>query len=453
MSAPRRKRKNVWPFDPGQPMGSREYVYDLKQRRKEEADQTRAEARAKLRREAEARREGARLVREYRAQEAEDKRILARERRIAAAEERQLAREVQRQADRERRLLGAKGKAKVRKEKLLDQEAAKGIFGGLLNPSSRRDYEQKIQDLESDVWFASHLREQPPRWAKDDPKEWAKTLREADKDADRARLQIPILQAKRDAIIDAAKAKWEAKGSPMPKQGKRKLQWRVVDSKGNVPAGRKNVVPALALTSLPQLQSEAEQIRKLAGLSTSKRKKRNPESSEASAAREMTESFHGRRENEVFVIDEKVFRHSDLGELGELISLKIKAPGRKVTLDHFDGTILCASGIRHEKRQHKWTASLYLRGGDQRVNVAAFGIETPMHDFEDLGEITEIRYYTTKEHLGSEGGEATYYHETAEEDKARNIRPRHSRLIASTRDDRLLIVGGAYSVKPEGIAN
>lgn len=170
----------------------------------------------------------------------------------------------------------------------------------------------------------------------------------------------------------------------------------------------------------------------------------NPAS--ADKARAMTEAFHGRPETEVFDVEEKVHYHRHVAELGELTKLKIKAATGVVTLTDFDGTLLCSNGEGSQ---------LYLVGGDQRVDLSAFGVDTAkVHDFEDLGAIKEIRYYTTKEHLGSEGGEATYYHQLNEEDKVNMvIHPRLARLVASTRDHRLSIVGGAYTVEPEGIAN
>jgi hypothetical protein len=159
----------------------------------------------------------------------------------------------------------------------------------------------------------------------------------------------------------------------------------------------------------------------------------------------MSERFHGRPVTEVLEVKERVHVHEHLAELGELQRLKVKAlDGGIVTLTGFNGALLCSN---------EDGSQLYIRGGDQSVDPSQFAVEKPYHDTEDLGEVVKIWYFTTKEHLGSEGGTASYHHEFGEEDRERGTRPRRPRLEYSTRDQRLSFTGGAYTVEPEGIRN
>jgi hypothetical protein len=201
-------------------------------------------------------------------------------------------------------------------------------------------------------------------------------------------------------------------------------------------AGRKNLVdPTTAGLLGSELGKLADKLKKRAT------KHGNP----AEAAAEMSERFHGRPVTEVLEIEERVHVHEHLAELGELERLKVKAlDGGIVTLTGFDGALLCSN---------EDGSQLYIRGGDQSIDPSEFAVDKPYHDKEDLGEVVKIWYFTTKEHLGSEGGTASYHHEFGEEDKERGTRPRRPRLEYSTRDQRLSFTGGAYAVEPEGIRN
>jgi hypothetical protein len=173
-------------------------------------------------------------------------------------------------------------------------------------------------------------------------------------------------------------------------------------------------------------------------------KKRNGKKNPLEQATSMYESFHGRPSKEVVEVDETVHYHEALAELGELKQLRVKArDGSVVYLSGFGGSLLCAD---------EQGTQLFIRGGDQSVDLGEFGISDP-HEKEDLGEVKQIRYFTTKDHLGSEGGTATFYHDFGEEDLERGERPRRPRLVYSVRDKLLSLVGGGYTIKPEGIAN
>lgn len=169
---------------------------------------------------------------------------------------------------------------------------------------------------------------------------------------------------------------------------------------------------------------------------------RNP----AAGAEAMSERFHGRPVLETLIVEESVHYHSHLAELGTLEKLVVKAANKDagiVDLENFGGALLCCN---------EDGTQLYVRGGDQSIDLAEFAIHGT-HDFEDLGEVLEIRYYTVKEHLGKQGGEAEFYHHFGEEDKANGDRPRRPRLRYSTRDSMFSFVGGAYTIEAEGISN
>jgi hypothetical protein len=171
------------------------------------------------------------------------------------------------------------------------------------------------------------------------------------------------------------------------------------------------------------------------------KRKRNP----ATASAEAYERFHGQQSSEVASVDDELHIHEHLSAIGDLEKLKVRAPdGGIVTLTDFDGAILC---------QAEDGSQLYIRGGDQSVDLDEFAIEEPYHEVEDLGEVREIRYYTDKKHLGKQGGKATYFHHLGEEDQQAGRKARRPRLLYSVRDQLLSFAGGGYTIPSEGIRN
>jgi hypothetical protein len=171
-----------------------------------------------------------------------------------------------------------------------------------------------------------------------------------------------------------------------------------------------------------------------------RRARRNPEA----AAAAMSEAFHGRPVQEVVDVTESVHVHEHLAELGRLISLEVVSrDGATVKLSGFDGALLCSNEAGDQ---------LFVRGGDQYVDVAEFGFDPEdLHEVETLGHVVRVVYHTTKTHLGAEGGKADYFHDFGEEDKGR--RRRYPDLLYRWLDPSLEFAGGAYSVRPEGITN
>jgi hypothetical protein len=169
-------------------------------------------------------------------------------------------------------------------------------------------------------------------------------------------------------------------------------------------------------------------------------KRRNP----ADGAAEVYEEFHGRPSSEVVTVSEKIHYHKNLAALGELRNLVVLArDGAKVTLSRFKKAILCTN---EQKDQ------LFVRGGDQAVDVREFGIKTP-HEVETLGKVVELAYFTRKDHLGDEGGTALYFHVAGEtnENGKRKMAGWSPDLIYRKRDEALEFSGGSYTIRAEGV--
>ena len=121
------------------------------------------------------------------------------------------------------------------------------------------------------------------------------------------------------------------------------------------------------------------------------------------------------------------------------------------------------------------------KAGDQRVDLKQFEIGPPIHEQETLGRLVCVAYFTTKDHLGDEGGEAEYVHVIEmpldmEEFKEWGLHEmakaaglsnaayfdeleeetegaRGPDVIYDTRNKLMLLSGGSYSLPDEGIAN
>jgi hypothetical protein len=167
---------------------------------------------------------------------------------------------------------------------------------------------------------------------------------------------------------------------------------------------------------------------------------RNP----AEAAAEVYEEFHGRPSEEVVTVTEKIHYHKNLAALGELRTLVVVArDGGRVTLSRFKKAILCTNEAKNQ---------MFIRGGDQSVDPGAFGIRN-VHEVETLGKVVELAYFTRKDHLGDEGGEAIYFHVAGEtnENGKRKMAGWAPDLIYHTIDERLEFSGGSYTIRAEGV--
>lgn len=161
-----------------------------------------------------------------------------------------------------------------------------------------------------------------------------------------------------------------------------------------------------------------------------RRARRNPEAQ----ATESYRDFHGKDPERIITVDTPIRYHGVVAGIGHLKFLEIAGVnGGKVTLRFDRSTYLS----ENEKR-----TQLFITGGDQSVNLKAFGI-SGAHEYELLGEVTEVGYFTEKKHLiEKDGGKATYVH------KFQSPRPV---LIYDTRNKLLSFAGGGYTIPSEGI--
>lgn len=163
-------------------------------------------------------------------------------------------------------------------------------------------------------------------------------------------------------------------------------------------------------------------------------RRRNP----LEQSQKVYEGFHGRPSSETVTITTPIHEHKYLSGIGELIELQIRAQsGAVVRVKDFKGAVLA----QNEKR-----TQLFVEGGDQRVDLKAFGIREPIHEKETLGELDRVDYYTVKDHLGDEGGEAIYRHKL----KKYAFR-RKPTVIYDTVNHLIEFAGGNYSIPDEGI--
>lgn len=171
--------------------------------------------------------------------------------------------------------------------------------------------------------------------------------------------------------------------------------------------------------------------------------------SEYEAAAEMSEEFHGTPAQEEFEIVTEKYEHDTLADCGELVKLEIIPinGGSVINLTKFEGARLAMS-------PKGFPPQLYIEGGDQAVDLGEFEIETP-HEFEVLGHLKYITYYTIKHHLGRDGGEANYRHKFNDGPQKRISTKAKNRptVIYDVNNESLMLAGGEYEILPEGIDN
>lgn len=166
-----------------------------------------------------------------------------------------------------------------------------------------------------------------------------------------------------------------------------------------------------------------------------KARKRNSAEGLVKAAN-MYEKFHGKPAGGVITVQEQVIARKDYSKLGDMEKLEIDGE-HTICFAQNEGTILACDP---KGRQ------LYIIGGSQNIDsqLAKLGVD-PTKDFIDLGECTQIEYFTRK---GFDNFKpVTYYHEFGEETG------QCPRLMYDRLNKRLYLVGGEYEVKPEGVVN
>ena len=159
--------------------------------------------------------------------------------------------------------------------------------------------------------------------------------------------------------------------------------------------------------------------------------------------------FHGRGPKEVVTVKQLEGDPTKVAALGDLTFLVVgdnEAPAYKI-----------AWGGKKEKpflATNPKATQLYIVGGDQDMDemLRRLGVTSASQDLLDLGEVHEVEYYTQKDF--DNFAPIRYYHHFGEEDAKKN--PRHirrPRLIYSRRLKKLMLAGGAYKIKKDGIIN
>ena len=194
-----------------------------------------------------------------------------------------------------------------------------------------------------------------------------------------------------------------------------------------------------------------------------RRKKNRGRRNPLDGALKTYEGFHGRPSEEIVEVTTELHEHSHLAGIGDLVKLVIVTDsGAKVVVQKFEDdrgnpAILC----QNERPKHgEYRPQLFIEGGDQSVKLSDFGIFEPYHEMEVLGRLRNVYYYTRKDHLGADGGTATYNHKFGgmREVKGRGGKIRRKRsplptILYDTRNHLLSFAGGGYTIPDEGIDN
>lgn len=268
--------------------------------------------------------------------------------------------------------------------------------------------------------------------AKKNPRKKAATKKRATKKKKSAKLTG---RAKAEFLKRMAKGrKKAARKNPKRKAPRKsaKHQVRSHVNSGKKKARKKNARPTHRKVSNSALKRGAHKARR-ANKARSGRK--NPDSMRQALRK--YEEFHQRPAGHVLSVDERErYREifADMGKLKELrVYLDRANPDFPIT--HFsDALAVCTPE----------GTNIYFIGGDQRLNLEAFGISSDK-DFVEIGPCTFIMYDTVK---GIHNFERTnYYHHFGEEDGVYPVLG-YDRLNHS-----LFLIGGNYQVRPEGIVN
>lgn len=175
--------------------------------------------------------------------------------------------------------------------------------------------------------------------------------------------------------------------------------------------------------------------------------KRNP----AAATDAAFEEFHGFAPKETIKVRKKRHYHKHLPAAGELRGLSVRPIGHGLPVRHIGGLKGAILAFNENKNQ------LFVEGGDQFLSDAElrnFGIRKP-HEIETLGKVTALDYFTSKTHLGKEGGTAVYAHRLrTTNENGRHVTvviARYPDLIYRVMDQQLEFSGGSYEIRAEGI--
>lgn len=170
-------------------------------------------------------------------------------------------------------------------------------------------------------------------------------------------------------------------------------------------------------------------------------KSRKPRGNPSAAA--LRSTFTGADPDTVSVYDEPHMPAGDYAQLGELLALYAKPrEGGQVQ------QITFPRGARPLLVADETARQLYFVGGDQNLtrSLEAFGIRDRGGSIFELGEARRIDYKQRKEHVPHPEADE-WRHEFGEET---DVRPT---LLYDANRRRLLLEGGEYQIRAEGIVN
>lgn len=165
------------------------------------------------------------------------------------------------------------------------------------------------------------------------------------------------------------------------------------------------------------------------------RRRRNHTDDEIDAAAKLSEKFHGRPASRVRTVETLEYQPDTLADLGSLKELHVETPRGGRLLEFGSGVRLACTP---DGRQ------LYIVGGDQEIDLAA--LELPERANVEIGELVRVVYHTRKGF--HDFAPTDYVHEMGEGRGGRRPTLGYDAL-----NHQLFVLGGTYSVRPEGIVN
>jgi hypothetical protein len=166
-------------------------------------------------------------------------------------------------------------------------------------------------------------------------------------------------------------------------------------------------------------------------------RKKNP------SAAALRESFTGQPAETISSYSEPCMPAGDYAQLGELLALHVKPrAGGQVQV------ITCKRDARPLVLADESGRQIYFAGGDQDLSaaLAVFGAADRGNNRFELGEARRIDYKQRKEHLPDPDTDE-WKHYFGEENGIRPI------AVFDARHRRILLEGGDYRIRPEGIVN
>ncbi len=206
--------------------------------------------------------------------------------------------------------------------------------------------------------------------------------------------------------------------------------------------------------------------------SSKKKGRRNP----AVDADKLSEKFHGRPATPPRRVVEQLHVHKHLMEIGDLVRLVVDTPTGKVVVLNFNTSdprkiVRLATSERDPKTNKLVGKQLYLRGGDQEVNLKALGMDSPLwiRDLMELGRFHRFKKgdpplivdgkrvkgsitYRTRKGM-DDFKLVDYWHKAGEETERTLGDAARSLVLYDYPNKKIMFGGGNYRIEAPGIIN